>query len=173
MTCHMMSSDRYTYAKCSFTNSLRDCTTCRSCTPSGQHQSQDDFVHAKYHQSNCQQEDTCCKKCTQGTTYKDACKKCVKSQCSSRKQNHDLCNDCNCVNYVYDFAMNKPHVNDERNIYFVYHVSKAVYKFLLHFKFHFSICNSYISNITLDRFVTRPIMLYLVKYKSHVLFVNY
>lgn len=163
--------DDYTYAKCSFTNNRVTMDPCTNCTKSkaasDQDLVQDDFVHAKYQLSNCSSEDVR-EKCSQGKSHKkDTCKNCVKSQCSPSKRN-DLLDDCtNDVNYVYDFCnYNQDLVSENSSIYFVYHVSKAVYKFLLHFKFHFLICSLYVS---LDRFVTRPVMLYLVQFKSHML----
>lgn len=181
MTC-LMSLDSYTYSKCSFTNYFEDdgrndertehvLGNCASCN---QNQIQDEFVHAKYSLSNNEEEKSRSNKFNhnQGTSHKDACDSCLKSQCSSRKRNlyHD--SNCDCLsNYVYDFSMSKVSndVNDEKSVYFVYHISLAIYKFLLHFKFHFSICMTY---STLDRFVSRLIMLYLIQYQSSVLLID-
>lgn len=164
-----LSFDRYTYAKCSNTNLLvnvaeeegiQQCCTCN----------QDDFVHAKHHQSNSGVGTLECKNWTNNNNthnHKDSCKSCLKSQCTKKKKYVACCqDDSNCVNYVYNFQISKCSKNDEKSVYFVYHVSHAIYKFLLHFKFRFSICMTY---VTLDRFISRLIMLYLVHYQSHVL----
>lgn len=171
------SLDCYTYSKCSFSNFIHDDekierTVVKRCKSCDLDHTQDEYLHAKYSLTNIENESCHHKEEIQGTRQKDACKSCLKSQCSFRKRNYCSDSDCDCTsNYVYNFSIsNKSNdVNDEKSVYFVYHVSLAIYKFLLHFKFHFSICMTY---VTIDRFVSRFIMMYLIQYQSHMLLVN-